>query len=61
MTKILIRSNLWWAWALFIVGFIASWLANLWQLIESVEPVGVLIVRGIGVIVPPLGAVMGLF
>lgn len=42
------------------LAFIAGWFLNIAFLINSSEPTGLLIARGVGIVVAPLGSILGL-
>lgn len=42
------------------LAFIAGWFLNIAFLINSNESTGLLIARGFGIVVPPLGSILGL-
>jgi hypothetical protein len=46
-----------------IAGFIYGWVANIVSIVQAIDnPVtGMLVLRGVGVFVAPLGAVLGYF
>lgn len=51
------------AWMLlaFLIAFAYGWIANLIALIASETMTGLVIARAIGVVVAPLGAILGFF
>ena len=47
-------------WALFlVVAIVGGWVANIVKLATSNEAVGLLVLRGVGIFMWPIGAVLG--
>lgn len=42
-----------------VLAFVVGWVLNIVKLVEGNEAIGVLILRGVGVLLAPLGVVLG--